>query len=41
MTTQQKGSKVRRTKEGLPIPDLEHSKRAVRNPLPAKSSQES
>jgi len=41
MTKLQKRSKVRRTKKVLRIPDLEHSKHAVLNSLPAKTSQDS
>jgi site-specific recombinase XerD len=41
MPIRQKRSKVRCTKKVLRIPDLEHSKHAVLNSLPAKTSQES
>jgi hypothetical protein len=41
MTTQQKRSDVRCTKKVLRIPDLEPSKQAVLNSLPAKPSQDS
>jgi len=41
MTKKQKKSKNRCAKKVLRIPDLEHSKNAVLNSLPAKTSQES
>ena len=41
MRKQQKRSKVRYARRVLRIPDLEHSKRAVLNSLPAKTSQDS
>jgi len=41
MTIQQKRSKVRCTRKVLRIPDLEQSKHAVLNSLPARTSQES